>query len=514
MAEQTTVHRTAGVMAQASARTADPSILVIFGASGDLTKRLLVPALYNLYCDGLLSEQFALIGTAMTELSNEQFRDNLSKDIRQFSTRPFEAASWDTFVKHFYYTPGKFDDPEAYRRLQALIQKLDSEHKTQKNVLFYMATPPVVFSMIAANLAAAGLSRQEKPSWHRLIVEKPFGHDLESAATLSRELLKSWAEDQIYRIDHYLGKETVQNILTFRFANGIFEPLWNKNYVDHIQFTVGETVGVEGRGGYYERAGVLRDMMQNHMFQMLAYLCMETPNSFHADAIRNEKAKLLESIRPMEPQDVLEQTVRGQYGKGSMDGGPVPGYREEKDVNPQSRTETFAAVKLNADNWRWAGVPIFLRSGKRLAKRHTEIVIQFKRAPEVIFRETPVGQLQHNELAFKIQPEQGIELKFQAKIPGPSMHLQNVNMHFAYQEAFHAARGTGYERLIYDCMVGDATLFSRTDLVEAAWRIAQPMLDVWSSLPPRNFPNYAAGSWGPRSSEELIGREGRSWRAI
>lgn len=491
---------------------ADPCIMVIFGASGDLTKRLLMPALYNLACDGFLPKSFAIVGMAMDDLTSEQFRERLSNEIPTFSTRKtFDQGVWDAFVQKLHYTPGKFDDPAAFKRLGELIDQLDAQEHTQGNILFYMATPPVVFGMVSSNLEKAGF--KDGKGWRRIVVEKPFGKDLESAIALNREILTYWTEDQIYRIDHYLGKETVQNLLAFRFSNGIYEPLWNKNYVDHIQFTVSETVGVEGRGRYYESAGVLRDMIQNHMFQMLAYLCMEAPTSFKADAIRNEKAKLLDAVRIMRPEEVRQQTVRGQYGPGEKpDGSKVIGYREEKDVNPESRTETFAAIKLFVDNWRWDGVPIYLRSGKALWRRGTEILVQFKKAPEVIFRDSPaVSGLDNNQLVFHIQPDQGIELRFYAKNPGPSMSLQKVNMRFDYREAFEASRTTGYEVLLYNCMIGDPTLFSRTDLVETAWRIAQPLLEVWSKTEASEFPNYPAGSWGPKAAFDLIERDGRKW---
>ncbi|MDA0837627.1 MAG: glucose-6-phosphate dehydrogenase [Planctomycetota bacterium] len=497
-----------------SAPCAEPATIVIFGASGDLTKRLLLPALWNLYCDNLLSDRFAIIGASNAELTTEEFRNNLTENIQDFSTRDFEPDRWAGFVKKFSYLVGNFGDPKLFKNIQAEIDKVSKENNTGGNVLYYTATPPVVFGLLARMIGEAGMNKSDK-GWRRLIIEKPFGSDLESCVNLSKDILTHWEEDQIYRIDHYLGKETVQNLLTFRFSNGIFEPLWNKNYVDHIQFTVAERVGVELRGGYYDKTGVLKDMMQNHMFQMLAYLCMETPNSFQADAIRNEKAKLLEAVRIMEPQAVLEDCVRGQYGPGTdQNDEPMVGYRQAPDVNPESHTETFAAVKLHVDNWRWVGVPIYLRSGKALSRKYTEIVIRFKKAPEVLFRDTPVDHLEANELVFNIQPEQGIEIKFQAKVPGVSMHLQNVRMQFEYEDAFQAARGTGYERLIYDCMVGDATLFSRTDLVEQAWRIAQPILDVWRALPARDFPNYTAGTWGPKSANNLLARDGRAWRII
>ena len=490
--------------------------MVMFGASGDLTRRLLMPALYNLACDGLLPKRFAIVGVAMDELTSEQFREKMSLDIRQFSTRKqFDDEVWSDFVRHLSYSPGTFEDAKTYERIAALVTRLDGEWQTEGNVLYYLAVPPPLFGLISAQLARAGGTAADR-GWRRVIVEKPFGHDLASAIELSRELLKYWREDQIYRIDHYLGKETVQNLLAFRFSNGMFEPLWNRNHIDHIQLAVAETVGVEGRGRYYERAGVMRDMIQNHMFQMLAYLCMEPPTSFKPEAIRNEKAKVLDAVRIMRPEDVLANTVRGQYGRGrKADGKDAMGYRQEPNVDPQSRTETFAAIKVFIDNWRWEGVPIYLRSGKALWRRGTEILVQLKKAPEVIFRDTPaVERLESNQLIFHIQPDQEIEVRFQAKHPGPSMNLQKVNMRFDYREAFQAARATGYEVLLYHCMLGDAMLFSRTDLVESAWKIAQPILDVWAASPAEDFPNYPAGSWGPKAAFDLIERDGRKWLEV
>jgi glucose-6-phosphate 1-dehydrogenase len=491
-------------------------IMVIFGASGDLTKRLLMPAIYNLECDGLLPAHFAIIGTAMDGWSTQDFRDRMTHEIKTFSTRKvFDQAAWDRLVKRLHYTPGKFDDKQAFAKLYELVGQLNSQLQADGNVLFYMATPPSVFGLISDNLDKAGFKQFK--GWKRIIVEKPFGTDLSSALQLNREILSYWDESQIFRIDHYLGKETVQNILAFRFSNEIFEPLWNKNHIDHIQFTVSEAVGVEGRGRYYDKSGVLRDMMQNHMFQMLAYLCMEPPSSFSSDAIRNEKAKVLQAVRVLKPEEVPLYTVRGQYGPGKKpDGTPTVGYRQEpdiKEVNPQSKTETFAAMRLAIDNWRWEGVPIYLRSGKALSKRGTEIVVQFKKAPLVIFRDTPIHHLASNRLIFHIQPDQAIELLFQAKHPGPTLWLQNVNMRFSYAEAFQASRATGYEVMLYSCMIGDATLFSRTDLVETAWRIAQPILDYWAAAP-AEFPNYDAGTWGPKAAFELIGKDGRRWFEI
>ncbi len=482
--------------------------MLIFGASGDLTKRLLVPALYNLACDGLLSENFAVLGTAMNPWTTETFRAQMTEDIKKFHTRKeFDQAVWDKLVARFHYVAGSFTELSIYATLKTQVKELDSKYSCGGNVLFYFAVAPKFFGTLCDNLHATGF--KEGPGWKRIIVEKPFGTDLQSALKLNREVLANWQEDQIYRVDHYLGKETVQNLLAFRFSNGMFEPLWNKHYIDNIQFNVSEAVDVEGRGGYYDSSGVLRDMMQNHMFQMLAYLCMEVPGSFEPDAIRNEKAKLLQSVRNYTPEEVDRHTVRGQYGP-SLD---KPGYRQEKDVNPQSKTETYAAARFFVDNWRWEGVPIYLRSGKALWKRGTEIVVEFKKAPEVIFRGTPVMGLNANRLIFHIQPYQGIEIQFQAKIPGPRMQLQPVHMKFGYGEAFKASRYTGYEVMIYSCSHGDATLFSRGDLVEAAWRIAQPIMDRWGATP-ADFPNYIRSTWGPKAAAEMIAADGRRWHEV
>jgi glucose-6-phosphate 1-dehydrogenase len=490
---------------------AAPCIMVIFGASGDLTKRLLMPALYNLACDGLLPDEFAIVGIAMDELTSEAFRERMTRDIKTYNTRQqIDQAVWERLSSRLYYTPGKFGDETAYARLRELVGQLDAQYRAGGNILFYMATPPSVFGLVSGNLEKAGF--KNLPGWKRIIVEKPFGTDLSSAKQLNREILSFWDESQIYRVDHYLGKETVQNILAFRFANGMFEPLWNKEHIDHIQFSVAESVSVEGRGGYYDRSGVVRDMIQNHMLQMLAYVAMEPPVSFEADDIRNEKAKVLKAVRVWTAEEALANSVRGQYGAGrKADGSTCPAYRQEPDVNPQSNTETFAALRLFIDNWRWEGVPIYLRSGKTLWKRGTEVVVQFKKAPSVLFRGTAVQKLAANRMIFHIQPDQAIESFFQAKTPGPLMQLQPVNMRFNYGDAFRAARGTGYEVMLYTCMMGDPTLFSRTDLVETAWRIAQPMLDAWSGQPATDFPNYEAGTWGPLAAHDLIERDGRRW---
>jgi glucose-6-phosphate 1-dehydrogenase len=493
-------------------------ILVIFGASGDLTKRLLVPGIYNLACDGLLPDRFAVLGTAITDWTTEQFRDRMNSEdegIRAFHTRQtFEEEPWQNLVEKFHYQPGRFDDPDHFQDLKTRIEELDKKHDAGGNVLFYLAVAPRFFSQICEMLHQAGL--HQGPGWRRIIVEKPFGRDLESAQALNRSILAHWQEEQIFRVDHYLGKETVQNLLAFRFSNGMFEPLWNAQHIDNIQFTVSESVDVGARGGYYDRSGVVRDMMQNHMFQMLAYLCMEPPATFAAEHIRNEKAKLLESVRVYRPEEIDEIAVRGQYGPVLDDENAVlqPGYREAQDVAPDSSTETFAAVKLMIDNWRWQGVPVYLRSGKALWKRSTEIVVKFKKAPETLFRGTDVDRLSANRLVFHIQPYQGIELIFQAKIPGPAMRLQNVDRVFNYGDAFKASRYTGYEVMLYSCTRGDATLFSRGDLVEAAWRVAQPIVNHWAAHPAPDFPNYTRGSWGPKAADHLIQQGGGRWFEI
>ena len=510
----TQVLRTMGADAPETSAPSEPAVMLIFGASGDLTKRLLVPALYNLACDGLLTEKFALLGTAMDPLTTDSFRERMSTDIKKFHTRPeFDQKVWDKLVDRFHYVPGGFSDASLFQTLKADVAKLDAKYDCEGNVLFYFATAPRFFGMLCDGLYQAGF--KDGPGWKRIIVEKPFGVNLESARQLNKEVLANWDESQIYRVDHYLGKETVQTLLAFRFSNGMFEPLWNKNYIDNIQFNVAEAVDVEGRGGYYDSSGVLRDMMQNHMFQMLAYLCMEVPGSFQPDSIRNEKAKLLQSVRVYSQDEVARYVVRGQYGPSLDDAGNVvkPGYRGEHDVAPDSKTETYAAARLHIDNWRWEGVPVYLRSGKALWKRGTEIVVEFKKAPEVIFRGTPVSQLGPNRLVFHIQPYQGIEIQFQAKVPGPRLQLQPVHMRFAYGDAFKASRYTGYEVMLYACSHGDATLFSRGDVVEAAWRVAQPLLDYWAATP-ADFPDYARGSWGPKAAADLIKKDGRRWHEV
>jgi glucose-6-phosphate 1-dehydrogenase len=491
-------------------RPGDPCVMVIFGASGDLTKRKLIPALYNLAKDNLLSKEFALVGFARNELDSEQFRDMISKEIGDFATTKVDPDLWHWFARRIYYIAGNFDDPAAYKALCDLLGKIDKEHGTRGNYFYYLATAPTFFGTIVKQLGTAGLVT-ENQGWRRVIIEKPFGRNYESAVALNREIRQVLDEKQIYRIDHYLGKETVQNILVFRFANGIFEPIWNRRYIDHIQITVAETVGVEQRGTYYEKAGTLRDMVPNHIFQLISLTAMEPPISFDADVVRDEQAKILKAIPPMNDEEVLIRTVRGQYGEGLENGARMPAYRSEPMVAPDSRTETFVAMKLFIDNWRWADVPFYLRTGKRMPTRTTQIAIQFKRAPFVLFRKTAVNRLEPNRLVLHLQPDEGISLSFGAKVPGPVVSMGEVNMNFNYADYFNATPQTGYERLLYDCMLGDATLFQRSDMVETAWHVVAPILDVWEALPPRKFPNYAAGTWGPSEADELLNKDHRHW---
>ncbi|HEY7351639.1 MAG TPA: glucose-6-phosphate dehydrogenase [Terriglobales bacterium] len=494
-------------------RPADPCIMVIFGAAGDLTCRKLIPALYNLAKAQLLSREFAILGVSHNNMSDEEFRKKLGDDIKHYAGDDIDSDVWEWLTQRLYYKTAEFDDKNLYSNLKTNLEKLDKEHSTHGNYFFYLATAPKFFGPIVEQLAGAGLmDESSNHHWRRVIVEKPFGHDLESARALNQKLLSCASESQIYRIDHYLGKETVQNILAFRFANGIFEPIWNRRYIDHVQITVAETVGVESRGSYYDTAGALRDMVPNHIMQLISLTAMEPPISFRPDAVRDEQAKILHAIQPLTSEEVLSRTVRGQYGPGVEDSHRVPGYRQEEDVPPDSKTETFVAMKLAIDNWRWADVPFYLRTGKRLAAQTTEILIQFRRAPFVLFRETAVENLMPNQLVLHIQPQEGISLQFAAKVPGPIMRLGAVDMNFNYADYFGTQPSTGYERLLHDCMIGDATLFQRADMVEAGWCVVSPLLDVWKALPPRSFPNYPSGSWGPKDADELLERDGRHWR--
>ena len=503
-----------GAGANRRERPGDPCVVVIFGALGDLAKRKLMPSLYNLAASRLLPSDFAVVGVARHALSHVQFREQMSAALEEFATVPIDHDLRDRLLKRFYFQAGEFADPSFVPALASILEKVDESERTKGNYLYYLATPPTEFATVAKRLGDAGMLKEEGGRWRRMIVEKPFGEDLESARALNDALRQVLAERQIYRIDHYLGKETVQNIMVFRFANGIFEPVWNRRYIDHVQITVSESVGVEKRGGYYDSAGALRDMVPNHMFQLLSFVAMEPPVSFEDRAVRDEKAKVLYAIPPMAPEEVLQRTVRGQYGEGELDGDPHPGYRAEPRVSPASSTETYVAMKLFIDNWRWAGVPFYLRTGKALSRRVTEIVIQFNRAPFVPFRDTPVERLRANQLVLNIQPDEGIALRFQAKVPGPVVRMGEVEMEFKYDDYFGEVPSTGYETLLHDCMIADATLFMRDDMVEACWGIVQPILDVWKALPARQFPNYPFGSRGPKEADDLLARDGRQWKVV
>ena len=486
-----------------------PFTLVIFGASGDLTRRLLAPAIAHLLRDGAVSPEFAIIGLARSEMSDVEFRAYLDGGAREF-TPPTQGRPGD-LPSTVQYISGDFGDPGLYDRLKSAIDSIEGKRGGPRNRIFYFATPPEADPAIVKLLGEKGLSRPEG-GWARVVVEKPFGHDLQSGKDLNDELRTVFQERQIYRIDHYLGKETVQNIFVLRFANGVFEPLWNNRYIDHVQIAVSETVGVGHRAGYYDSAGVVRDMFQNHLLQLLCLTAMEPPVAFEADAVRAEKVKVLQSIRPIPENAIDEWAVRGQYGPGVVEGKKVPGYREEEKVNPQSNTPTYAAVKFAIDNWRWAGVPFYVRSGKRLAERVSEIAIEFKRVPHPLFSKA-AGTLNPNVLRLRIQPDEGVSLKFDAKIPGTVMQVQSVYMDFPYSKLGASIQG-GYERLLLDVTHGDQTLFTRGDEVEQAWRVVSPILRAWEGHPPADFPNYASGTWGPESADRFLEREGRRWRTL
>ena len=490
---------------------APPCVMVIFGAAGDLTRRLLVPALCQLARAGSLSPNFRLVGAATGERTTEQWLAELAgwRVGSGGDADVLEAAAWDWLTERMSYVRADLHDPQSFRSLASHLERLDHEAGTAGNYLFYLAIPDRLFATAVAGLGAAGLTR-EGPTreasgyWRRVVIEKPFGHDLESARALARDILRFLREDQVYRIDHYLGKETVQNLMALRFANGLFEPIWSRNHIDHVQITAAETVGVERRGRFYEQAGALRDMVPSHLFQLLAMTAMEPPASFEASAVRAKKAEVVHAIRPMDETQALENSVRGQY----------QGYREEPDVARDSATETFMACRLFVDNWRWAGVPFYLRTGKCLGCRRTEIAIRFHQAPLSIFRGTDVEHMHPNWMILRIQPDEGIALEFAAKRPGAKVTLDTVSMDFCYATHFHLAPNTGYETLLYDCMIGDATLFQRADNIEAGWQAVQPILDAWARNPPRGFPNYAPGSSGPAASDELLARDGRAWRPL
>ncbi|MFN2568778.1 MAG: glucose-6-phosphate dehydrogenase [Candidatus Dormibacteria bacterium] len=507
-----------------STRTPPPCAMVIFGASGDLTRRKLVPALYALSSDGFLPPGFTVIGAARTAMSNEEFRSAMRRAVEDHGRVVVDDAVWRAFAEGLRFVPFNLDESDGLDALKAVLHEVDWERGTAGNRVFYFSIPPSGFSQLAQRLGAEGLSRNDLPGFRHVVVEKPFGHNLESARRLNAGLHHAFEEEQIYRIDHYLGKETVQNLLVFRFGNGIFEPLWSRQYIDHVQITVAESGGVDARGAYYEESGALRDIVQNHIMQLMAIVGMEAPSNFQAETVRDEKVKLLRAVRPIHPDDVLQHTIRGQYAAGWVDGQPVRRYRDEEGVNPESLRETFVAMKVDIDNWRWAGTPFYLRTGKRLPKRATEIAIQFRRVPHSPFGgqvatpsgTLPVDSIDPNMLVLRIQPDEGITLRFNAKVPGQSMRIRTVNMDFLYGSSFLRESPEAYERLLLDCMLGDATLFAREDEVEEAWRFCTAILDGWRSHPPdrAHSPNYEAGTWGPEEAQEFMGGDGRSWRRL
>lgn len=490
--------------------TADPCAVILFGASGDLAKRKVLPALYDLAQYNSLGERFSIIGFARTPMTDESFRSMAGEAAKTISeVGPIEPAKWDAFASNLYYCHGDYADQNSFAELAKRLAEIDAEKKLGGNRLFYLSTPPEVYPDIVEQLGRSGLAHPASSnSWVRIIIEKPFGRDLATARELNKIVLNVFEEKQVYRIDHYLGKDTVQNLLVLRFGNGIFEPLWNRNYVDHVQITASETLGVERRGGFYETAGALRDMIQSHVLQLTSLVAVEPPASFDATAVRNEKLKVLQSIRPFNLEMVAQSVVRGQYTPGKNGDKILAGYREEPGVSPTSRTETFVAMRLLIDNWRWAGVPFFLRTGKRLAKRGTEIMIQFRRAPHIVFRDRDV---EPNRLVLNIQPDEGVSVSFGAKRPGTEMSIGNVTMNFSYKEGFGGPTRSAYATLLNDCLRGDATLFDRGDNVEAAWSLVDPILDVWSAAKTATVAQYPSGTWGPKESEQLLERDGRQW---
>ncbi len=515
-------------------RTAEPCAIVIFGITGDLAHRKLLPALYNLYVGHGLPANFAIVGFARRPISDEELRAQVKDSVEKYSrNKPSQKPSiWASFAQGLFYVQSDFDNQAGYRTLAAKLKDVDEQRSTSGNRLYYCSTPPNFYSPIIAHLGRAGLANPRRSvagygeafskgavtstdtSWRRIIVEKPFGRDLATAQALNRELAEVFNEEQIYRIDHYLGKETVQNILVFRFANGIWEPIWSRRYIDHVQITVAESLGVEDRADYYDTAGALRDMLQNHMMQLLTLVAMEPPAAFEAQAVRDEKAKILRAVKPFTVAEVAQNVVRGQYGPGAIYGKPVPGYRQDEGIPTDSMTETYVAGRFYIDNWRWSGVPFYLRHGKRLPKRTTEIAIQFKPAPLALFQHTSADELNPNLLVLHIQPDEGISMQFESKLPGASIRLRSVDMNFRYGTSFGVEPADAYERLITDCMLGDSTLFTRRDEVELMWRLATSILEAWQMSPPPTFPNYAAGSWGPSIADDLIERDGRTWRRL
>ncbi len=488
----------------------DPGVMVIFGASGDLTARKLVPALYDLAAQRRLPMEFAVVGISRTEMSHEDFRKKLLDTLEEQRADSVSEDVWESFSKGIFYLPGDSKKPETYEELKGFLKKLDAERGTSGNRIFYLSSSPSLFPAIVERLGEAGMNREEDGGYSRLVIEKPFGRNLDSAVDLNGDIRRYFGEKQIYRIDHYLGKETVQNIMALRFSNGIFEPVWNQHYVDHVQITVAEDIGVGARGAFYEEAGALRDIVQNHLMQVLCLTAMEPPVAFDADSVREEKMKVLKAVRPIPEDDVGEAAVRGQYDGGWVFGEGARGYREEENVAPDSETETYVALKLLVDNWRWAGVPFYVRAGKRMPKKATEISIQFHKTPHTPFSGPDTKGLEPNVLVIRVQPEEGVSLKIGAKVPGSGFEVRSVNMDLLYGSAFLEEAPDAYQRLLLDLMLGDPTLFIRADEAEGAWRILQPVMEGWSKN--AHAARYAAGTWGPEEADDLLGRDGRKWR--
>jgi len=496
-------------------RVPDPSVVVLFGATGDLAHRKVIPAIYQLWRTNLLPHEFILLAIGRRPYDDATYRAELRASLETYSrVLPLDEAAWASFAERIIYHQFDFHDPGGFEGLASHLGTIDKEHGTRGNRLFYLAIQPSQFAGIIAGLGRVGLDHERHDEgWRRVVIEKPFGHDLESAKRLNREVGKVFRESQVYRIDHYLGKETVRNLLVFRFGNGIFEPLWNRRYVDHVQITVAESIGIESRGSFYEQTGASRDVLQNHLLQLVSLIAMEPPATFEADALRDEKVKVLRAIASVPVDTKHGGVVRGQYGPGWVAATQVPGYRQEEEVDPASETETFVAAKLSIDDWRWSGVPFYVRTGKRLPKRATEIAIQYREVPHRLFMDEDVGP-DANLLAIRIQPDEGIMLRFGAKVPGLGMAIRPVTMDFTYGSAFSVDSPDAYETLILDALQGDASLFTRADEVEEAWGIVDPLIDAWAGSPAPEFPNYDAGTWGPSAADELLAHEGRRWRRI
>jgi glucose-6-phosphate 1-dehydrogenase len=496
-------------------RVPDPGIFVLFGATGDLAHRKVVPALFQLWRTHLLPHEFSIVAVGRRAYTDAAFREELKGALDKYSrVQPVDQETWDDLAERIVYHRGDFNDPNTYSALAERLDELDEDKGTRGNRLYYLATQPSAFPEIVQHLGKVGLDHERNDGgWRRVVIEKPFGHDLDSAVRLNREVGKVFRERQVYRIDHYLGKETVRNLLVFRFGNGIFEPIWNRRHIDHVQITVAESIGIENRGSFYEETGASRDFLQNHLLQLLSLVAMEPPATFEADALRDEKVKVIRAVTDLSPEQVLTDVIRGQYGPGWVGAKPVHGYRDEPEVDPQSETETFIAARLTIDDWRWSGVPFSLRMGKRLPKRATEIAIQFKEVPHQLFKDSATDP-EANLLAMRIQPDEGIMLRFGAKVPGLGIDVRNVTMDFTYGSAFQVDSPDAYETLILDVLLGDASLFTRADEVEEAWGIVDPIIATWAEMAPPEFPNYEAGSWGPETAEDLLAREGRRWRRI